>query len=103
MKSNSAHLRWACILLVVLLVAATLSACNGTEKSPEEAARSLQVPTQTPAPTQVSDPTPTPEPIETPVPTQTPAPTPTPTTNTNARAGAGKDSNDSRRVRGILR
>jgi len=78
MKTNSAHLRWACILLVVLLLVAALSACNGTEENSEETARSASAPTQTPAPTQASDPTQTPEPTDTPAPTPTSEPTHTP-------------------------
>lgn len=77
MKTNSAHLRWACTLLAVLLLAATLSACNGTEETSEETARSASAPTQKPAPPQTSEPTQTPEPTEAPAPTETAEPTQT--------------------------
>lgn len=78
MRTNSAYLRRAYTLVAIGLVALTLSACNGTEAVPEEAARSVSDPTQTPAPSQASEPTQTPAPTQTLEPTQTPEPSQTP-------------------------
>ena len=75
MKTNSARLRWACLLLAVLFAAATLTACNGSEEVSEESAPAVSAPTQTTAPTQTAEPTQTPEPTQAPEPTQTPEPT----------------------------
>ena len=93
MKTNSARLRWACLLLAVLFTAAALTACNGSEEVSEESAPAVTAPTQTNAPTQTAEPTQTPEPTQaptqepeatqTPEPTQTLEPTPAPAaTNT---------------------
>ena len=70
MKTNAGHLRGASILLAILLVAATLSACSGIEESSEETA--LSTPMPTPMPT--STPMPTPMQTSTPMPTPMPAP-----------------------------
>ena len=73
MKTNAGHLRGASILLAILLVAATLSACTPTEESSQETARS------TPMPTQMPTSTPMPTPMPTPMSTSTLMPTPMPT------------------------
>ena len=59
MKTNAGHLRGASILLAILLVAATLSACTPTEEPSEETALSTPMPTSTLMPT--STPMPAPE------------------------------------------
>ena len=66
MKTNAGHLRGATILLAILLVAATLSACTPTEEPSEETALSTPMPTSTLMPT----------PVPTLMPTSTPMPAP---------------------------
>ena len=63
MKTNAGHLRGATILLAILLVAATLSACTPTEEPSEETALSTPMPTSTlmPTPMPTSTPMPAPE------------------------------------------
>ena len=78
MRTDTGLWRWACTLLVILLIAVTLSACNVTEEAPEEAAWASLTPTHRPAPTRTSEPTQVPAPTDTPEPTQAPAPTDTP-------------------------
>ena len=72
MKTNAGHLRGASILLAILLVAATLSACTPTEEPSEETALSTPMPTSTLMPT----PMPTSTPMPTLMPTSTPMPAP---------------------------
>ena len=78
MKTNAGHLRGATILLAILLVAATLSACIGTEEPSEETALStpMPMPTSTPMPTPMPTSTLMPTPMPTLMPTSTPMPAP---------------------------
>ena len=78
MKTNAGHLRGATILLAILLVAATLSACTPTEQPSEETALSTPMSTSTPMPTAMPTSTPMPTPMPTPEPTLMPTSTPMP-------------------------